>query len=699
MRQGVASLHEPLHDAALAASNHEPRDCGDARPVRRVGLLNWSVREMPWRRYPYKTRWEHARDHVAAAGAFSSQVDGTDRIVKQVFFRLSGPALVAFFNVYRRRYGRDAAAYAEETRERWRRGEVRMSGLVSERLYAIIPPFMSSSEKREVVETLWRRYAARSRRYLYFGPKASTDEVMERVRLHFDALLSVGNLPLALTSRFEWLTDNDAVETRRLVGEFVRERQTEAFTAARVTISVLLAAMQDGGKSTTSLPLDVVVGNHTLSLKPDRRRDGVIVSDSPTAYVRSPSRIRPGGAIAVAVIIIVLFIGITSNPRGSSSTSSGGYAGGSGSSRGGYGGGSSGGFGTTNTDGAIGSRSRAETLGQGRSSSDADNIAGGAAAVNTSKQTRISEAPTSSQNAVRSSTTDTSASHLVPPVKRPLPTSAYTRVTAAVAPSSRITPAPQMRATINDTEQGVTGCASRRIARVGDAGSVVDLDDGARIAISTAGIMRIQAASWATGDNVTVCIAASRNGVQAASVKAPARYQEVQGHVAGFTGKQSVSCAPQTVRSMGDDGASLQTADGATYEVSENGIMRIQASQWSTGDAVTVCTAHMRDGAVAAGLTNPRHYSTVQALRTGIARASSVTCREATIVDVGSEGESVALSDNRLYRISDAGIMRIQVQQWTTGEVVRICSSTNRLGTAASLENRARYSKVQAIRV
>jgi hypothetical protein len=114
---------------------------------------------MSSRRYRSKAGRDWTRWHIAQAGAFSAQVDGSDRIVKDVFFRLAGPALVAFFTVYRRRYGAEAAMYAYNTREKWRRGEVRISAVVSQRLYSIMPPFMSSDEKRQVIEVLWKRYA------------------------------------------------------------------------------------------------------------------------------------------------------------------------------------------------------------------------------------------------------------------------------------------------------------------------------------------------------------------------------------------------------------------------------------------------------------------------------------------------------------------------------------------------------------
>ncbi len=211
------------------------------------------------------------------------------------------------------------------------------------------------------------------------------------------------------------------------------------------------------------------------------------------------------------------------------------------------------------------------------------------------------------------------------------------------------------------------GCSSVRVARVGDGGVTIDFDDGRRVVVSSGGLMRIAAQQWSTGDQLVACAATTRNGDRVVSVNAVRHYSKVQSTVVGTSVARPVSCSAKMPVSMGDDWRVLRTTDGITYEVSGNGLMRVAAAQWSTGDELAVCSARMGDGEVAAGLTNAKHYSAVQASVTGMAAASTVACTTRAVVAVDPDGETVEVSGHRIYRVSSAGLMRVAVTQWTTG--------------------------------
>jgi hypothetical protein len=677
---------------------------------------NESVLKMSSRRYRYQDGWKRALRHIAAAGAFSAEVDGTDRTVKDVFFRLSGVPLDAFFSVYRQRYGAAAADYARDAREKWRRGEVTMSGLVSQRLYAVIPAFMSTADKQRVVAALWRRYATRSHRYMYVGRDVSVNDAMARVEEHFDKLLSFGNLALSLTSRFEWLTDNDAVETRRLVANFVDDQKAMAFTTARASVVVMRAAMQDNStRNLDTLSHSFAVGEHVLTLKADPLRVGLLVSESAFARIEPPSRFDVrgiGSVVALVVVAVVIFGAVSTWPNGSSS--GGGYSGSGGYGGRGYGaGGGSGRSGSSGSGSAghVGGAGPASAGGHGGSSgseqsvtTSSDSAAGGASGAAGAGDGR--HALSSAQIAARvhgagsSPSRDRSfaATGGAPNTPPPKPTPRAVRKHVVLAPVAKPTHALSPNVAFQTADQEPPGCSPRRVARVGSEGTSVDLDDGEHVVISNAGIMRIHASSWATGEDVTVCAATNRHGLQSVSIEAPKHYAKVQGTLAYISRPQPVSCSDQELGSMGEDGQVLKTTDGATYAVSANGIMRIHASEWSTGDSLLVCTARVHDGEIAGGLTNPRHYATVQATRLGVAAPSTVSCKTSRVVAVEKGGQTLELSGHVTYQISSAGIMRIHVANWTTGEAVQVCISSAKSGADASIENAAHYAKVQATR-
>jgi hypothetical protein len=674
---------------------------------------------MASRRYRYKNGRQWAQWHIAAAGAFSAEVDGTDRIIKDVFFRLSGTSLDALFTAYERRFGTAAANYARAARERWRRGEVNMSALVSERLYAVMPAFMSADDKRRIVEILWRRYATRSQRYLYVGAGVSINDVMRSVEEHFEALLSYGNLPESLTSRFEWLTDKNAMETRRLIANFVEEQKATAFTAVRVSLIAMSAAMGAGPiQNPDALSHSVAVGDHVLILKADPLRVGFLMSDSATARIKPPSRFDSRGVgtlVALAALICVVVGALSSHPTGSSS--GGGYYGNGGSGGGGFGGASGSGGTGASRSGSVGYGNGNSASGRETTSDTTRNGAGGATTVGAQsvpgsssmaaggdRLARTGGGPTASSAQSGTGIPAYASSAGAPRSARgnatstpPLKATAHALKHIAALPSvAHATHAPS--AAFAAPVEAPPGCLPRRVARVGVEGSSVDLDDGEHVVVSDAGLMQTQVSAWATGDVASVCTATDRTGTQSVSIEVRKHYAKVQGRLIYVTVRQPVSCSSQNLRLMDNDGEILETADGAIYTVSANGLMRTQASAWSTGDHLSVCTARMHDGDIAAGLENPSHYAIVQASRSGVAARSTVSCKMSRIVAVENDGEIVELAGHKTYQISSAGLMRVQAASWTTGENVQVCSSGVGSGVAASIENPGRYAKVQATR-
>lgn len=685
---------------------------------------------MASRRCRYKDGWQRAQRHIAAAGAFSAEVDGTDRIIKDVFFRLSGPSLDALFAAYGHRFGSTAAGYARTTRDRWRRGQVKMSGIVAQRLYAVIPAFMSADDKGHIVEVLWKRYASRSNWYLYVGTGASIADFMQRVEGHFDALLSYGNLPPTLTSRFAWLTDNDAMETRRLIAKFAEGQKATAFTAARISVGVMTTAMGAGPiRNPDALSHSVAVGDHVLTLKADPLRVGLLMSDSATARVKPPSRFdgRGVGALLALAALICIVVGVlSSHPNGS--TSGGGYYANGGFGGGGFGGGASGGGGTgTSTGGALGYGSETSAsggYGNGTSASGGETTSdttgdgtGGATTVGEQSVSGSSHMAAGGDRLARTGGgSTTSSAHVgtgIPAYESSSGVRSSARSNATSTPSpkprahvlKRIAAVPSVEhathipsTVVAAAVDGPLGCFPRRVARVGAQGTTVDLDDGEHVGVSDAGLMRTEAASWATGDDATVCTATDRDGTQSVSIEAPRHYAKIQGILLSVSTPQPTSCSKTDLKFMDDDGQVLETTDGAKYSVSANGLMRTEASGWSTGDHLSVCTARMYDGDVAAGLENPSHYATVQASRSRLAARSTVSCKMSRVVTVKSDGQTLELSGHKTYQISDAGLMRTEVASWTTGENVQVCSSGVSSGVVASIENPEHYAKVQAKR-
>ena len=91
---------------------------------------------------------------------FGYSTGDADRIVKEIFFSLSGKGLDWVLNKYGEKYGKGPKAYARATIPKWRDNRVTMSNEIVGRLLDFLPPLMSPAQKNRVVESIWRAHAS-----------------------------------------------------------------------------------------------------------------------------------------------------------------------------------------------------------------------------------------------------------------------------------------------------------------------------------------------------------------------------------------------------------------------------------------------------------------------------------------------------------------------------------------------------------
>jgi hypothetical protein len=228
----------------------------------------------------------------------------------------------------------------------------------------------------------------------------------------------------------------------------------------------------------------------------------------------------------------------------------------------------------------------------------------------------------------------------------------------------------------------VSGCYARTITRVGDDGAVIEVTGGSAYQVSSQGLMRYESQDWSTGDKVTVCGSGA-----SASIENPLHSSKVQATYSGSAVAAGVSCRNLTITRVADNGATVDVSSGSSYQVSNQGLMRYSAQDWSTGDQVIVCGSGS-----AASIANPVHSAKVQATYQGSAISQSVSCSNQTVTRVADNGATVDVSSGHSYQVSSQGLMRYAAQDWSTGDLVTVCGS----GPSASIANPAHSAKVQA---
>jgi len=592
---------------------------------------------MGYRRRKYSSRAygsEHAKWHLQQAEIFSSEVGGADYAVKEAFFSLSGKALDYLLEKYGELYGSAAQDYARKTIPKWRTKQTGMSGMVAQRLFKLLPPLMPTDQKHKVFEAIWKSYGPSSQHYLYLGPDSDASAVIKAIDDHFESLNLSHKIPSSLEHRFDWLSDNDVTVKKRLLDHFLSEQRKAANATAALHVPMMLQSMnEDVERKISKLSHTAFAGNHQIEIKADPLRSGFVLSASPYGMTRPPINWTKGLGTIAAIVALV----------------AGGIF-------------------------VLNSQNRTPTASSGLTQSNS-----------TQSQVGVGQDPDQQITAI-------------PPVPR-LSTS-QAKIEPARPPTRRAAIAPVVAPNASAHSPAVApaaGCSDTSISGMSDNGATVNTASGLALQVSIDGIMRIQAAQWSTGDSIVVCTSKDSGGAVYASISNPSHFDKIQAIVASASAPTAVFCDEFRIVRVADDGASVVTTDGTSYQVSTGGIMRIQAAQWSTGDDVQVCRSGAPRIGAPASIANAGHFDKIQVALVARGQSASVTCRRTSVSSVSDGGTSVGTSDGSSYTIASYGIMRIQTQQWSTGDAITVCESHASDGSVpAALANAAHFDKVQA---
>jgi hypothetical protein len=178
----------------------------------------YSKRRTDWREYNARKREE-----------VSARYGGIDHDVRQMFFNLAPAILTAVFRDYRERYGSGACRYANETYEKWKSGDVEMSGEVSERLLAIVPRHLDLATKYDLLAKLWRQRQQKRIR-LEINADADIQAAIRQVINTLDNAKPAAP-PNHIVQRLNWLTSDDGLAAQALLSQVLaRESEMIAVT-------------------------------------------------------------------------------------------------------------------------------------------------------------------------------------------------------------------------------------------------------------------------------------------------------------------------------------------------------------------------------------------------------------------------------------------------------------------------------------
>ena len=227
------------------------------------------------RRASYRHGLKSAQQHIEDAQRLSEELGGTDTDVKAYFFGLQGEVLRSVLDDYENKYGKGKREYAEQILPLWRSGGRKMSGLVAERLYNLLPPRMPLAAKYDMVRTLWMKASPRSHASFVLGPDCDPTVACREIESQLLGVVTQYRIPDPLEKRFAWLASGDVATRQELLNHFLDEEKALIASDARSRTQIVLDHFRHNGRWSERIRLEYRIGNHTIELFFDPRAGGI----------------------------------------------------------------------------------------------------------------------------------------------------------------------------------------------------------------------------------------------------------------------------------------------------------------------------------------------------------------------------------------------------------------------------------------
>jgi hypothetical protein len=255
----------------------------------------------------YSRGSEFARRHIEEAAQFSREIGGTDRDVKEYFFKLNGTQLHNILDEYGRKYGSSAKSYAIKVFPRWKSGSTKMSGLVAKRLFNLLPPRMPISKKFELAENVWNHFGPSSSLSYTIGCNSDVEQLAFLVSNKLDETVTEYNIPEAIKNRFNWLSAGDVSVKEKLLNHFRQIQKGLAVEKARAEIPVLQRQMREHPDITGHAKSILKIYKHEVNIWVDKKLDQEIFERGPKNIINK-SKSEPGCMIVIVGLIILWII-------------------------------------------------------------------------------------------------------------------------------------------------------------------------------------------------------------------------------------------------------------------------------------------------------------------------------------------------------------------------------------------------------
>lgn len=242
-----------------------------------------------------------AEKHIEAFQKLENELGGSIHDVKNYLYSLSDDELRPIFDKYefivsleeQKKEGgaRSARLYAEKTLQKWKDGNVEMSGIVAERFFKILPMFMPLEIKYKLIESLYDYLEEKSSdeviKIFYIGYDINIAKLQKEINDFFDKNLISKIQYQSLENRFNWLSQNDSILKLQLINHFNNLKKNILVQDLEPTLKMLLSKINSNdGKYISDLEHSITIRKKTVKVIFHKKATGIMYEKPKSFFER-----------------------------------------------------------------------------------------------------------------------------------------------------------------------------------------------------------------------------------------------------------------------------------------------------------------------------------------------------------------------------------------------------------------------------
>ena len=187
--------------------------------------------------------------------------------IRDAFLNLESDALDELFLDYGAIHGDSAERYARKTFSRWKGGSIKLSGQTMERLIELVPPYLSSNQRFELIKLVLKKHQKSAPKKIIRINVIEPTEGFNQLTSLLNSMSrddKLAHIPERVMNAASWLYDDDVTAARAMLAEVDRIENDQIREKAIREIELLKRTISTGQIKAANYSVQMPTG--TLSV-------------------------------------------------------------------------------------------------------------------------------------------------------------------------------------------------------------------------------------------------------------------------------------------------------------------------------------------------------------------------------------------------------------------------------------------------